>query len=57
MNGDLRATIVGFLGALVVLGALFWFAGIGDILTILAGARTSVLAGIGLVAIAWLSAR
>jgi uncharacterized protein (TIRG00374 family) len=56
MNGDLRATTVGFLGALVVLGALFWFVGIGDVLTVLSGARTSVLAGVGVVAVAWLSA-
>jgi uncharacterized protein (TIRG00374 family) len=56
MNGDLRATIVGFGGALVVLGALFWFVGIGDVLAVLADARTSVLIGIALVAIVWLSA-
>ena len=56
MNGDLRATIVGFCGALVVLAVLFWFVGIGEVLTALVNARTSVLFGIGAVAIAWLSA-
>jgi len=56
MNGDLRATIIGFLGALCVLGALFWFVGIGDVVRVLADAQTSVLVVIGAVAIAWLSA-
>jgi uncharacterized protein (TIRG00374 family) len=56
MNGDLRATIVGFCGALVVLGALFWFVGIEEVLVALASARAGVLLGVGAVAVAWLSA-
>jgi uncharacterized protein (TIRG00374 family) len=56
MNGDRRATVIGFLGALVVLGGLFWFVGIGEILDALAGASVPVVAATGVVAVCWLSA-
>lgn len=56
MNGDLRATLVGFAGALCVLGALFWVVGIGEILAALSDAEMTILVGVVLVATAWLSA-
>ncbi|ACV47419.1 MULTISPECIES: lysylphosphatidylglycerol synthase transmembrane domain-containing protein [Halomicrobium] len=51
---DRLPTIVGFAGTLVVLGALVWFVGAGDILAALSRADRSVLAAVVAVAVLWL---
>lgn len=55
-DGDLRATLVGFGGALLVLAVLFWLVGIDDILSALSMASLPVIAVIILVAACWLTA-
>jgi len=54
MNGDRWATVVGFLGAAVVLALLVWVVGIDDILTQLRGIDPRYLLGILGVAVVWL---
>ena len=53
---DLRATLVGFAGALSVLAVLVWLVGIGDTVDALSGASLPVVLGIVAIAICWLSA-
>ncbi|WP_436929265.1 lysylphosphatidylglycerol synthase transmembrane domain-containing protein [Halosimplex halobium] len=54
MNGDRWATVVGFLGAAVVLAVLVWIVGIGDILSELRGVELRYLLVIVAVAVVWL---
>ncbi len=57
IRGDtLRATLIGFGGALSVLAVLFWLVGVDDILAALSMARLSVLLVVVAVATCWLSA-
>jgi uncharacterized protein (TIRG00374 family) len=56
MDVDLRATVVGFAGALLVLAILFSVVGVRRILDSLASANLAVLVVIGVVAVAWLAA-
>jgi uncharacterized protein (TIRG00374 family) len=56
MEIDLRATAVGFLGALVVLGALLVFVGVGRIVDALVRAEPALLVGVLVAALAWLTA-
>lgn len=55
MDGDVRTTIVGFVGAAIVLVALFWFLGIDDIAQTLSGARVPFLVGVVILAGLWLT--
>ena len=55
-DGNLRATLVGFAGALCVLAVLFWLVGIDDILAALSMASLPVLLVVVVVAICWLTA-
>lgn len=55
-DGNLRATLVGFAGALCVLAVLFWLVGIDDILAALSMASVPVLLAVVLVATCWLTA-
>ncbi|QLH81089.1 lysylphosphatidylglycerol synthase transmembrane domain-containing protein [Halosimplex pelagicum] len=54
MNGDRWATVVGFVGAALVLAALVWVVGIGDILSELRGVELQYLLVILGVAVVWL---
>jgi len=54
MNGDRWATVVGFLGAALVLAALVWVVGIEDILSELRGIELRLLLVILGVAVVWL---
>ena len=54
MNGDRWATVVGFLGAALVLAALVWVVGIEDILSELRGVEPRYLLVILGVAVVWL---
>lgn len=54
MNGDLRATVLGFTSALVVLAVLFSFVGIDKILSALSQADPVILAVIPVILIAWI---
>jgi hypothetical protein len=56
MVDDWRATAAGFAGAAVVLGALLWFVGIGDVLDALSRANPVVVGLIAGTALAWLLA-
>jgi uncharacterized protein (TIRG00374 family) len=56
MDIDLRATAVGFVGALFVLGALLAFVGVDRVVAALVRADTVVLAGVLVAALAWLTA-
>jgi uncharacterized protein (TIRG00374 family) len=56
MDIDVRATAVGFLGALVVLGALLFFVGVGRVVGALVRAEPRLLAGVLVAAVAWLTA-
>lgn len=56
MAPDVRATVAGFVGALVVLGALAWLVGFGDLLQALSLADTTVVAAVFAAASVWLSA-
>ncbi|WP_029601809.1 lysylphosphatidylglycerol synthase transmembrane domain-containing protein [Halococcus hamelinensis] len=55
-EGDLRTTLVGFAGALGVLAVLFWFVGVGDVVSALSMASPPVLVVIVVVAACWLTA-
>ena len=54
--GDLRATLAGFLVAVVVLLVLFWAVGFDRILAALSMAEGGVIVLVALVALAWLTA-
>jgi len=56
MNGDRRATVAGFAGALLVLLVLFWVVGIDEVLAALSGANRLVVAALVPVAVLWLCA-
>lgn len=56
MNGDRLPTLVGFVAALVVLGAVVWFIGMDDVFGAIARADREVLVVILFVAVVWLSA-
>jgi uncharacterized protein (TIRG00374 family) len=56
MDIDLRATAVGFLGALVVLGVLLYFVGVGQVVDALGRAEPELLVGVLLAAVTWLTA-
>jgi uncharacterized protein (TIRG00374 family) len=56
MDIDLRATAVGFVGALLVLGVLLAFVGVGRIIDALVRAEPELLVGVLLAALAWLTA-
>ena len=56
MDVDLRTTLVGFAGALVVLAALVALVGVGRILDVLRQAEPEVLVGVLAVATVWLTA-
>ncbi|WP_136718058.1 lysylphosphatidylglycerol synthase transmembrane domain-containing protein [Halorientalis salina] len=56
MNGDRRATVAGFAGAVLVLLVLFWFVGIDEILAALSGANRVIVAALVPVAVLWLCA-
>ena len=56
MDIDLRTSLVGFLGALVVLAALLTFVGVGRVLDALSRAEPILLLGVLLAALAWLTA-
>jgi hypothetical protein len=56
MDVDLRTTVVGFAGALVVLGLLVGLVGVGRVLDALARADQRVLVGVLAVAAMWLTA-
>jgi uncharacterized protein (TIRG00374 family) len=51
---DVRAIVAGFLGALVVLAALVWFVGTGEIIARLQAAPRGLLPFIALAALGWL---
>ncbi|WP_136688158.1 lysylphosphatidylglycerol synthase transmembrane domain-containing protein [Halorhabdus amylolytica] len=57
MNGDRRATIAGFAGAVLVLAVLFWFVGMGEIVRTLRRAEPPVLIAVvgfsGLWLVSW----
>jgi uncharacterized protein (TIRG00374 family) len=53
---DRRATIAGFLGAIAALGTLAYLVGVGDLLRSLSMARTTVAAGVLVVAVVWMTA-
>ncbi|MFB6131071.1 MAG: YbhN family protein [Salinigranum sp.] len=53
---NLRATVLGFLGAVVVFALLFSFAGVGDLLTRLSTANLGVVFLVFLVTLGWLAA-
>ncbi|MFD1585949.1 YbhN family protein [Halorientalis brevis] len=55
MNGDRRATVAGFAGAVLVLVVLFWFVGVDQILAALASADPVIVAALVPVALLWLS--
>ncbi|MFB6166167.1 MAG: YbhN family protein [Haloarculaceae archaeon] len=55
MDGDRSATLLGFLGAVVVLLVLFWLVGIDEVLAVLSGARAPIVALVLCVAVVWLS--
>jgi hypothetical protein len=56
MDIDLRTTVAGFLGALVVLGVLLAFVGVGEVVDALLRAEPTVLVGVLVAAVAWLTA-
>jgi uncharacterized protein (TIRG00374 family) len=56
MESDRLPTLVGFAGALVVLGALVWVVGVGDIAAALTRARLPVIALVLAVATFWITA-
>ncbi|TSD09410.1 TIGR00374 family protein [Haloglomus irregulare] len=56
MDIDLRATAVGFLGALVVLGVLLSLVGVGRVTDALGRADARLLVGVAVAALAWLTA-
>jgi uncharacterized protein (TIRG00374 family) len=56
MRLDVRATVAGFAGALVVLGLLAWLVGIDELLTTLAMADRSGIAGVLAAGLVWLVA-
>jgi uncharacterized protein (TIRG00374 family) len=56
VEGSTRAKVAGFLGALVVLAALFWVAGVDDILAALGRARPGIVALVVVAALGWLAA-
>ncbi|MFC7096943.1 lysylphosphatidylglycerol synthase transmembrane domain-containing protein [Halobaculum marinum] len=57
MNADqLRATVVGFLGAFAVLGVLLYLVGVNDLIGVLQSASLEVVALVVLVTLGWLAA-
>ena len=52
---NLRATLLGFLGAVVVFGVLFYFAGIDRLVENLSMARTEIVVLVVVVTLAWLA--
>ncbi|WP_336001756.1 lysylphosphatidylglycerol synthase transmembrane domain-containing protein [Halorientalis halophila] len=56
MDGERGATVLGFAVAIVVLGALFWAAGIDEVLAALGSATLSLTALVIPVALVWLTA-
>ncbi|WP_277554950.1 lysylphosphatidylglycerol synthase transmembrane domain-containing protein [Halobaculum limi] len=57
MDSDqLRATVVGFLGAFAVLGLLLYLVGVGDLVDVLGRASPGVVALVVLVTLGWLTA-
>jgi uncharacterized protein (TIRG00374 family) len=54
MVEDWRATAAGFAGAAVVLGALLWFVGIGEVLDALGKANAALLVVVAATALVWL---
>ncbi|ESP87332.1 lysylphosphatidylglycerol synthase transmembrane domain-containing protein [Candidatus Halobonum tyrrellensis] len=57
MDGDqLRATVVGFLGAFGVLGVMLYFVGVDDLAAELSGADPAVVALVVAVTLGWLAA-
>jgi uncharacterized protein (TIRG00374 family) len=56
MNGDRRATVLGFLGAVAILAILFWVVGVDDIIAAFSDARPALVAAVIPVAFVWLSA-
>ncbi|SHG70054.1 lysylphosphatidylglycerol synthase transmembrane domain-containing protein [Halobaculum gomorrense] len=57
MDSDqLRATVVGFLGAFAVLGALLSLVGVGDLVDVLQSASLEIVALVVVVTVGWLTA-
>lgn len=56
MDLDLRASLAGFLGAIVALGALAYLVGVEDLLFALSMARTDVAAAVVVMAAVWIAA-
>ena len=57
MNSDqLRATVVGFIGAFAVLGVLLYLVGVGDLVAVLQDASPGVVALVVLATLGWLAA-
>ena len=54
MDGDRRATIAGFAGAVIVLAVLFWFVGIGEMAQTLTQARLPLVAAVVACSALWL---
>src|SRR6056297_2435455 len=55
MDGDRRTTIAGFVGAIVVLAALFWVVGFNEIVQTIAGAHLPLVASVVLLTLVWLT--
>ncbi|WP_435062238.1 lysylphosphatidylglycerol synthase transmembrane domain-containing protein [Halobaculum sp. EA56] len=55
-SGQLRATVVGFLGAFAVLGALLYLVGVGDLVEVLRGASVETVALVIVATLGWLAA-
>lgn len=55
MNGDRRATVAGFAGAVLVLLVLFWLVGVDEILAALANADPLIVTALVPIALFWLS--
>lgn len=55
MDGERRATVAGFAGAVLVLVVLFWLVGVDNILAALASASPLIVATLLPVALVWLS--
>jgi len=56
LRENLRSTVAGFLGAIVVLGVLLWLVGFDRTVAVMAGARPSVLLAVALASLGWLLA-
>ncbi|MFB6108974.1 MAG: YbhN family protein [Haloplanus sp.] len=55
-GGKIRATVLGFVGALVVFAVLFWFAGVDELLTHLRRTDLRLVALVFVVTLCWLAA-